>query len=62
MTEMYETLEGDRRKAMFEAAAQKLPVGHVGTPEDAAIRVIALMATPYMSGSTALVDGGGAIA
>lgn len=62
MTEMYDTLEGDRRKAMFDGAAQKLPVGRVGTPGDVATQVLAFMANPYMSGSTVYVDGGGAIA
>lgn len=62
MTEMYDTLAGDRRQAMFDGAAQKLPVGHVGTPAHVAIQAIALMTNPYMTGTTILVDGGGAIA
>ncbi|MFT3799591.1 MAG: SDR family oxidoreductase [Burkholderiaceae bacterium] len=62
MTEMYDTLDGDRRKAMFDGAAHRLPVGRIGTPDDVAMQAIALMANPYMSGSTVYVDGGGAIA
>lgn len=62
MTEMYDSLEGDGRKAMFDGAAQKLPVGHVGTPEHIAIQALAFMANAYMTGSTVYIDGGGAIA
>lgn len=61
-TEMYDTLDGDGRKAMFDGAAAKLPVGMVGTPEHVAIQALALMANPYMTGSTVFVEGGGAIA
>ncbi|TPW27872.1 SDR family oxidoreductase [Martelella alba] len=62
MTEMYDTLAGDGRQAMFEGAAARLPTGRVGTPEDVAIQALAFMANPYMTGSTVFVDGGGAIA
>lgn len=61
MTEMYETLDGDGRQAMFDGAAKNLPVGRVGTPEDIAVQALALMMNPYMTGSTVFVDGGGAI-
>ena len=62
MTEMYDTLEGDGRKAMFEGAAQKLPVGLVGIPQHIAIQALAFMTNPYMTGQTVFVEGGGAIA
>lgn len=61
-TEMYDTLDGDGRKTMFDGAAERLPVGRVGTPENIATQALALMANPYMTGSTIFVDGGGAIA
>lgn len=61
-TEMYDTLDGDGRKAMFDGAAERLPVGRVGTRENIATQALALMANPYMTGSTIFVDGGGAIA
>lgn len=61
-TEMYDTLDGDGRKAMFEGAAERLPVGRVGTPENIATQALALMENPYMTGTTIFVDGGGAIA
>lgn len=60
-TEMVDTLEGDGRKSMFDGAAQKLPVGHVGLPENIAIQAIALMENSYMTGSTVFVEGGGAL-
>lgn len=61
-TEMYDSLDGDGRKAMFDGAAERLPVGRVGTPEHIATQALALMSNPYMSGATVFVDGGGAIA
>lgn len=61
MTEMYEGLEGDGRKAMFEGAAKKLPVGRVGEPENIATQALAFMTNPYMTGATVFVDGGGAL-
>ncbi|WP_138465759.1 SDR family oxidoreductase [Poseidonocella sp. HB161398] len=60
-TEMYDTLEGDGRKAMFEGAAAKLPAGRVGTPEMIATQALAFMGNPYMTGATVYVDGGGAL-
>jgi NAD(P)-dependent dehydrogenase (short-subunit alcohol dehydrogenase family) len=47
---------------MYDAAAAHLPARRVGRPEDIANAVIYLAATPYATGSTVLVDGGGAIA
>ncbi|MBB95693.1 MAG: short chain dehydrogenase [Rhodobacteraceae bacterium] len=61
-TEMYDSLDGDGRKAMFDGAAERLPAGRVGTPEHIATQALALMTNPYMTGATILVDGGGAIA
>lgn len=60
-TEMYDTLEGDGRKAMFDGAAAKLPVGMVGRPEHIAVQALAFMTNPYMTGSTVFVEGGGAL-
>lgn len=58
-TEMYETLEGDSRRAMFDNAADRLPAGRVGLPEHIAIQALALMDNPYMTGTTVFVEGGG---
>ncbi|MCS0501933.1 SDR family oxidoreductase [Ancylobacter mangrovi] len=62
MTEMYGGLAGDARQSMFEGAAQRLPVGLVGTPTHIAVQIMAFIANPYLTGSTVYVDGGGAIA
>jgi NAD(P)-dependent dehydrogenase (short-subunit alcohol dehydrogenase family) len=47
---------------MFDGAAARLPARRVGQPEDVANAVVYLAQTPYATGSTVLVDGGGAIA
>ncbi len=62
MTEMYDSLGGDGRQAMFDGAAGKLPVGRVGAPEHVANQVLAFITNDYMTGTTVYVDGGGAIA
>lgn len=62
MTELYDGLDGDARKAMFEGAAARLPAGIVGTPGHIAVQILAFVANPYITGSTVYVDGGGAIA
>ena len=62
MTEMYEGLEGDARKSMFEGAAERLPAGQIGAPAHIAVQIMACMTNPYMTGATIYVDGGGAIA
>ncbi|MCJ2182541.1 SDR family oxidoreductase [Novosphingobium sp. 1949] len=62
MTPMLDGQGGDARQAMFEGAAQRLPVGRVGAPAHIAIQVMAFLANPYITGTTVYVDGGGAIA
>jgi NAD(P)-dependent dehydrogenase (short-subunit alcohol dehydrogenase family) len=46
------------REAMFEATAQQLPVGRIGTPEDVALTVVYLMADGYVTGTVAELNGG----
>jgi NAD(P)-dependent dehydrogenase (short-subunit alcohol dehydrogenase family) len=50
------------REAMFAGASQRLPARRVGQPEDIANSVMFLGTTPFATGSTVRVDGGGAIA
>jgi NAD(P)-dependent dehydrogenase (short-subunit alcohol dehydrogenase family) len=38
-----------------------LPVRRIGQPQDVAKAIVYLAATPFATGSTVLVDGGGAI-
>jgi len=61
-TPLWSKLSDEARLSMFENAAARLPARRVGQPEDIANAVIYLASTPYATGSTVLVDGGGAIA
>lgn len=55
-------MPNDKREAMFANAAQRLPARRVGQPQDIANAVMFLVNTPFATGSTVRVDGGGAIA
>ncbi|SAL36229.1 short chain dehydrogenase [Caballeronia sordidicola] len=61
-TSLWSKLNNEARQAMFEAAAARLPARCVGQPEDVANAVVYLATTPYATGSTVVVDGGGSIA
>jgi NAD(P)-dependent dehydrogenase (short-subunit alcohol dehydrogenase family) len=61
-TPLWSKLEADAREKMYEGAAARLPARRVGQPEDVARAVLYLASTRYATGSTVLVDGGGAIA
>ncbi|HWT97414.1 MAG TPA: SDR family oxidoreductase [Terriglobales bacterium] len=61
-TPLWLGLPEEKRDAMFASAAQRLPARRVGQPEDIANAVLYLATTPFATGSTVLVDGGGAIA
>lgn len=61
-TPLWDKLTPDARDAMYAGAAQRLPARRVGQPEDVANAIVYLAATPYATGSTVLIDGGGAIA
>ncbi|MDN7904810.1 SDR family oxidoreductase [Burkholderia diffusa] len=61
-TPLWDKLAPDARDAMYAGAAQRLPARRVGQPEDVANAIVYLAATPYATGSTVLIDGGGAIA
>ncbi|KVV57753.1 short-chain dehydrogenase [Burkholderia cepacia] len=61
-TPLWSKIDAEARDRMYEGAAARLPVGRVGQPEDVANAVLYLASTPYATGSTVLVDGGGAIA
>ena len=51
-----------KRREMFDNVAATLPARAVGQPADIANAVLFLAANPFTTGSTVLVDGGGAIA
>jgi NAD(P)-dependent dehydrogenase (short-subunit alcohol dehydrogenase family) len=52
----------DRRENMYREAAERLPVGHVGEPDEVAQAYIYLMQQTYITGQTLIVDGGGTLA
>jgi NAD(P)-dependent dehydrogenase (short-subunit alcohol dehydrogenase family) len=61
-TPIWDQLPSEKRKALFESTASKLPVRRIGQPHDIANAVLFLMTTSFATGSTVRVDGGGVIA
>lgn len=61
-TPLWGRMEADRRDAMFSRAAANLPARRMGEAEDIARAILFLATTPFATGSTVRVDGGGAIA
>jgi NAD(P)-dependent dehydrogenase (short-subunit alcohol dehydrogenase family) len=61
-TPLWAGLSEEARTAMFEGAAGRLPARRVGQPEDVANAIVYLVTTPFATGSTVLLDGGGVIA
>ena len=61
-TPLWSGLSEEKRTAMFAGAAERLPARRVGQPDDIARAVLFLASTPFATGSTVRVDGGGAIA
>jgi NAD(P)-dependent dehydrogenase (short-subunit alcohol dehydrogenase family) len=61
-TELWSGMAAEKRQAMFAGAAARLPARRVGQPEDIAKAVLFVATTPFATGSTVRVDGGGAIA
>jgi len=51
-----------QRENMYRDAAGKLPVGHVGEPEEVAEAYLYLMQQTYITGQVLTVDGGGTLA
>jgi len=61
-TPLWSGMDDDKREAMFAAVAEKLPAKRAGEPEDIANAILYAAATPFTTGSTITVDGGGSIA
>ncbi len=61
-TPLWSGMSEQARQHMYDAVAARVPARRIGRPEDIANAVVYLAATPYATGSTVLVDGGGAIA
>ncbi|WP_109126409.1 SDR family oxidoreductase [Dyella sp. C11] len=61
-TPLWSGMKEEARENMFRAAAERLPARRMGAPEDVANAILYLAGTPFATGSTVLIDGGGAIA
>ena len=57
-TPRYDRMQPDAKKAMYEQLSNKLPVGHIGQPEELAQAVLMLMTNTFLTGQTLFVDGG----
>jgi NAD(P)-dependent dehydrogenase (short-subunit alcohol dehydrogenase family) len=61
-TPLWGKLDDAARASLFSSTAERLPARRIGQPEDVASAILYVAANSYASGSTVLVDGGGAIA
>jgi NAD(P)-dependent dehydrogenase (short-subunit alcohol dehydrogenase family) len=61
-TPLWSRMATEARDAMFEAAAGRLPARRIGQASDVAQAILYVASNGYATGSTVLVDGGGAIA
>lgn len=61
-TPLWAGMAETEREAMFASAAKRLPLRRIGEPSDVANAVLFLASTPFATGSTVVVDGGGIIA
>lgn len=57
-TPAYDQMPPGEREAMYRGAAQKLPVGRVGKPEDIASAALMLLENGYATGVILDIDGG----
>ncbi|MEZ2224325.1 SDR family oxidoreductase [Rhizobium sp. RCC_161_2] len=60
-TPIWAKMDEANRTAMFERVASSLPAKTIGQPSDIANAVLFLLTTPFATGSTVRVDGGGVI-
>lgn len=61
-TNAYAGMPAEARAGMYAAAAARLPAGLVGDAESIAGPALALLASPYATGTTLDIDGGGLLA
>lgn len=57
-TALHSRLPEDQRAAMYKAAAERLPVGRVGQPEDIGSMILQVMQNEFLTGAVIEVDGG----
>lgn len=60
-TEAYAGMAGEARDAMFDRAAQTLPAGRFGRPEDIASGYLFAIDNPFVTGSVIDIEGGALI-
>ncbi len=58
-TDAYTRMTEEARQGMYEAAAKRLPTRLVGDADSVAGPALALMASPYATGTVLDIDGGG---
>jgi NAD(P)-dependent dehydrogenase (short-subunit alcohol dehydrogenase family) len=61
-TPLWSKMSNEARQAMFDRVAASLPAKTIGQASDIANAVLFLMTTPFATGSTVRVEGGGVIA
>jgi NAD(P)-dependent dehydrogenase (short-subunit alcohol dehydrogenase family) len=61
-TPLWAGMAETEREAMFASVAERLPTKRIGQSSDVANAVLFLASTPFSTGSTVVVDGGGIIA
>jgi NAD(P)-dependent dehydrogenase (short-subunit alcohol dehydrogenase family) len=61
-TGAYAAMPDDAREGMYAGAAARLPAGLVGDADSVAGPALALLASPYATGTVLDIDGGGALA
>jgi NAD(P)-dependent dehydrogenase (short-subunit alcohol dehydrogenase family) len=58
-TPLLDDVLGSHKKEILAAVAKRLPVQHIGAPEEIADAVLFLMKNSYVTGVTLTIDGGG---
>lgn len=58
-TPLFDVFGADGRAAVFETAAERLPVGRAGRPEEIGAAIVFLMSNGYVNGEVLHIDGGG---
>lgn len=57
-TPVWDVVAGDNKHAVQAQMAERLPVGHIGTPAHIAQAVLSLLANEFITGTVQHVDGG----
>lgn len=60
-TPLWQDMDGEARQGLYSAVAARLPVQHIGQPEEIARAYLYAMSQSYGTGQTIVVDGGGVL-